>query len=219
MVLGHAIAYCSDVKDCSISSVYGWTYDYIYMFHMPVFFFLAGYCFKEKYLDTPKVFLMKRVKGLYKPFVKWGLIFLLFHNVFCSLNIYNEEYGLPGAASVAYQWKDFAVHALHIVTRMTDAEHMLGGYWFLHTLFFASLIGFAAIKINKPKYVILGGGILTLLLTYVHKNVPYFGIGQKEFLAAMFFIVGHYYHKSKVSIHERGWTFIGSTTLVVAGSI
>ncbi len=158
MVFGHAIAYCSDVKDCGISSVYGWTYDFIYMFHMPVFFFLAGYCFKEKYLNTPKVFLMKRIKGLYKPFVKWGLIFLLFHNVFCYLQIYNEEYGLPGAASVMYHWKDFAVHALHIVTRMTDAEHMLGGYWFLHTLFFASLIGFVGIRIGKPKWVVLGGG-------------------------------------------------------------
>ncbi len=158
MVFGHAIAYLSDVKECSISGLYGWTYDFIYMFHMPVFFFLAGYCFKEKYLSTPKVFFMKRVKGLYKPFVKWGLIFLLLHNMFCYLHIYNEEYGVPGLASVPYVWKDFAVHALHIVTRMTDAEHMLGGYWFLHTLFFASLIGFAGIKVGKPKYVLVGGG-------------------------------------------------------------
>lgn len=162
MVLGHAIAYCSDVNDCSISGVYGWLYDFIYMFHMPVFFVLAGYCFKEKYLDIPKEFFKKRVKGLYKPFVKWGLIFLLLHNVFCFFHIYNEEYGLPGAASVPYLWKDFAVHALHIVTKMTDAEHMLGGYWFLHTLFFASLIGFTGIKLNKPKCAIIGGGYFSL---------------------------------------------------------
>ena len=54
---------------------------WINMFHMPLFFFFAGYCFKDKYLETPSDFVIKRVKGLYKPFVKWSLIFLVLHNL------------------------------------------------------------------------------------------------------------------------------------------
>lgn len=55
---------------------------WINMFHMPLFFFFAGYCFKDKYLEIPSDFVIKRFKGLYKPFVKWGLIFLVLHNLF-----------------------------------------------------------------------------------------------------------------------------------------
>ena len=46
---------------------------FIVMFHMPLFFFVSGYCFKEKYLSTPAVFVLKRIKGLYVPFVKYSL--------------------------------------------------------------------------------------------------------------------------------------------------
>lgn len=35
------------------------------MFHMPLFFFMSGYCFKDKYLSMPFVFLKKRLYGLY----------------------------------------------------------------------------------------------------------------------------------------------------------
>ena len=61
---------------------------WINMFHMPLFFFMAGYCFKGKYLTDIKSFAIKRVTGLYKPFVKWSLVFLVLHNVFFYLNIY-----------------------------------------------------------------------------------------------------------------------------------
>ena len=61
---------------------------WINMFHMPLFFFMAGYCFKDKYLADFKSFAIKRVTGLYKPFVKWSFVFLVLHNVFFYLNIY-----------------------------------------------------------------------------------------------------------------------------------
>jgi len=60
---------------------------WINMFHMPLFFFFAGYCFKDKYLSEFMQFLRKRIIGLYKPFVKWSIIFLLLHNVFFVLNV------------------------------------------------------------------------------------------------------------------------------------
>ena len=41
----------------------------IYMFHMPLFVFMSGYCFKEKYINEPKAYLIGRIKRLYIPFV------------------------------------------------------------------------------------------------------------------------------------------------------
>lgn len=63
------------------------------------------------------------------------------------------------------------------------------------------------------------GGILTIYLTYTHRGLPYFNVSVNEFLATMFFMVGHYYHKSKIIIHEKNWFFIVAIILVVVGSI
>lgn len=59
MVVGHS--------DCP-----GFMHKYIYMIHMPLFFFMSGYCFKESYLNTPKDYIKKRIKEVYWPYVKWG---------------------------------------------------------------------------------------------------------------------------------------------------
>lgn len=177
---------------------------WINMFHMPLFFFFAGYCFKDKYLDMPKVFLKKRIIGLYKPFVKWSIIFLLFHNVFFYLNIYNGEYGFKGNVSYLYGWNDYIIGIIHIITRMTDNEQLLGGYWFLKSLLVGSLIGYVFIKYFKKR--LFGGGILlsmTIGLAFFHKNIPYFCIGAREFFSALFFFTGYCYKSSRINIHER----------------
>lgn len=180
-----------------------WWQQYIYMFHMPLFFFFAGYCFKEKYLNTAWIFIKNKTKGIYWPFVKWGLLFLILHNIFYRLNIYNDEFGFNGNVSALYSMKEYLYHAFNIVTRMLDQEQLLGGYWFLKTLFWASLIGYCVIKIIKP--LIIGGGIL-LIITWVFLvlgfQVPFFAIGPREFLAAFFFVIGYLYHISDIKIEQ-----------------
>ena len=46
---------------------------FVNQYHLAVFFFVAGYFFKEKYLETPKIFIVKRLKSLYFPYVIYGL--------------------------------------------------------------------------------------------------------------------------------------------------
>lgn len=124
MVIGHSG--CPD----ALSNI-------IYMFHMPLFFILSGMLFKESYLEdkvSSVTFLKKRIKGLYFPYVKYGLLFLLFHNVFYYLNIYNSVYGFRGQVSHIYGVHDFIHGFLNVIT-MTGAEQLLGGYWFLEFLF------------------------------------------------------------------------------------
>lgn len=136
---------------------------FINMFHIPLFFFCSGYCFKEKYLLDARTFVMKRLKGIYWPFVKWSLLFLALHNVFFFLNIYNGEYGFQGVTSELYTWQIFVRKAFCIVTQLTCNEQLLGGYWFLHTLFFASFIGYATIRIAKRKKLLVCVGILLII--------------------------------------------------------
>lgn len=136
-------------------------HDFVSMFHMPLFFFMSGFCFKEAYLSDWKGYIWKRIKGAYLPYVKWGLFFLLLHNVFFSLNIYSGEYGFRGEVSELYTTQDFLRHGLWIVGSMNGAEHMIGGYWFLHSYFIAAIISFAIIWLfrRKLEYLFVGGGV------------------------------------------------------------
>lgn len=192
---------------------------WINMFHMPLFFFFAGYCFREKYLSEPLTFVRKRAVGLYKPFVKWSIVFLLLHNVFYDLHVYDGVYGFMGKASQLYGYGDYASRFLHIVTRMTDNEQLLGGYWFLRSLFVGSVIGFGVIKYVKSP--LLGGGMLlalTMALSYAHKGLPYFYIGEKETYAAFFFVAGHVYRFQKWEFHMSKASLVIGLTLVTVGA-
>ena len=71
----------------------GWLCRFIFEFHMPLFFITAGYFFSLKYLNDEATFVKKRVKGLYWPFVKWAVFFLIIHNWMFDLGILNETFG------------------------------------------------------------------------------------------------------------------------------
>lgn len=165
---------------------------FIIMFHMPLFFIASGYCFKEKYLENEKDFIIHRFKGLYIPFVKYSLVFLLFHNIFYFLNIYNGIYGFNGNVSCLYSFDDFIEKAIRIVTSMSGNEQLLGGYWFLRELFYGAIISLFALKFIRNRYIAL---FFLLFVSFVLKllaiRLPYWGIGSLTFLSASFFIVGY----------------------------
>ena len=127
----------------------------IALFHMPLFFFMSGYCFKSAYLTDFLGFLKRRIQGVYWPYVKWSLVFLLLHNLFCSLNIYNGEYGFKGMTFHPYSVNEMIEKAFHIVTKMYDEEILLGGYWFLNSLMWGSLVFYLCRRFVPH---LLGGG-------------------------------------------------------------
>jgi fucose 4-O-acetylase-like acetyltransferase len=102
---------------------------FIYLFHMPAFFFLSGYLLKEKWLDQPAAFIKKRLCTLYAPFVFWELIFLLLNGLFFRLHLLDTQLTGHEMLSQAFQFITFRGH-----------QPLLNGYWFLKTLFFCSVI-------------------------------------------------------------------------------
>ena len=129
---------------------------FIYMFHMPLFFIASGYCFKEKYLSTPRKYIYNKVKGIYWPYVKWSLLFLLLHNVCFHLNLYSDQYGWKEHVSHLYAFSEFLSRATSIIFKMHGHEQLLGGYWFMNALFFGSLIVWLVIRYVKQP--LCGGG-------------------------------------------------------------
>ncbi len=129
-----------------------WLNHFIYFFHMPCFFFISGMLLSDRYLDTPGVGVRKKLKSYYKPFVKWELIFLLLHNVFAALHIIAAE---------PYGWSDVPGRLLRTVS-MTGGEQLLGGYWFLISLTWASIGSILLLvllnRCNCLNVKVIGGG-------------------------------------------------------------
>ena len=106
----------------------GYLCRFLYMFHMPCFFFISGYLLKEAHVDNLKSGIYRKAKSSYWPFLKWTLIFVAFHNVLAYCHIYSNEYSL----------KQYAERVVRAFT-MTGSEQLLGGFWFLISLFWASI--------------------------------------------------------------------------------
>ena len=87
-----------------------------------------------------------------------------FYTMFFSRFIYNGEYGFGGAVSHEYGLMETLKNAFYIVTTMSHGEQLLGGFWFLKSLFWGALFFYFATKIvlyirdKKNTFVILLSG-------------------------------------------------------------
>ena len=120
----------------------GWLCKFIFEFHMPLFFITAGYFFSLKYLNDEATFVKKRVKGLYWPFVKWSVFFLIIHNWMFDIGILNERFGNEtGGVTHPYTWHQIQKNLWHIFTAMGGYDQFLcGAFWFFRGLFVASIL-------------------------------------------------------------------------------
>ena len=104
---------------------------FIYLFHMPLFFVCSGFFFKDIIDGSLLVgFFKKRIKRLYLPYLKWSILFLLLHNIFCRLNITHDQ---------IYQSDDYIKQFIKLII-MTDYELLIRPFWFIKELLFASII-------------------------------------------------------------------------------
>ncbi len=136
MVMGHA-------------SCPGRLCSFIYEFHMPLFFFFAGFFFSTRYLSDEATFVKRRIKGLYLPFVKWSVMFLLLHNLFFKVGILNEQYGnSAGGVTHPYSWHTMQQRLWNILASMGSYDEFLAGaFWFFRALLVASILYLALFKL------------------------------------------------------------------------
>ena len=120
----------------------GWLCKFIFEFHMPLFFITAGYFFSTKYLHDEATFVKKRIKGLYIPFVKWAVFFLIIHNWMFDIGLLNEVYGNEsGGVLHPWSWHQMQQNLWNIFTAMGGYDAFLcGAFWFFRGLFVASIL-------------------------------------------------------------------------------
>lgn len=192
----------------------GWINDFIYQFHVPVFFICAGFFFNLRYLDDERTYVIHRLKGLYLPFLRWSLLFLLLHNVFFFVGLLSEQYGNPaGGVTHPYAWHDFAQRLWSITFNMSGYDEFLGGtFWFFRALLLSSigfLVLFKIIKHLRPteKNEYAGGVILTiaflLALWQTGEGLRITGVAQggyREITGLLFISVGFLFRQYRERI-------------------
>lgn len=206
MVVGHVVA-----SDLVVRKA-------IFTFHMPLFFIMSGYCFNEKYLVNAKQFIIRKIKGIYVPFVLFSLPFLAMHNVLCYWNVYYPDF--------LYEWKDFAWHTSRIVTRMSHNEGLLGTFWFLKELFWGNVIFYAIYRLIKKAIgqwklkigdwikgqgaewlTVIGLFALTEITSIFNLRGPYFTVTFLSVYAAFFIAVGHLWKKAEWKC-DQWWVWV-----------
>lgn len=119
----------------------GWINQTIYIFHVPIFFFCAGYFFNTAYLNDERTYVVHRIKGLYFPFVRWSIFFLLIHNLLFYTGLLNETYGnSAGGVPHPFGWHQFCQHLWNIVFNMSGYDTFLcGAFWFFRAFLLSSI--------------------------------------------------------------------------------
>ena len=194
-----------------------WLCKFIFEFHMPLFFITAGYFFSLRYLHDEATFVKKRIKGLYWPFVKWALFFLILHNWMFDIGILNEVYGNEqGGVLHPWSWHQMQQNIWNIFTAMGGYDAFLcGAFWFFRGLFVASIL-----------YLILYKVILKVLPQRAAVSVPYLicllmlllcgwktweGLkvvnivqgGYREMMGCFFFGIGFIFRQYVIVFRER----------------
>lgn len=171
--------------------------DYIYIFHMPLFFFCSGYFFNEIIdIHAFRHFCMKRIVGLYIPYLKWSISFLLLHNLFYYFHLYSNSFNLS----------DYFWWCLRIAS-MTEYEALLRPFWFLKLLLLSSIcVGLISYlrNTNIPNYsnilLALLFFILTLSLKIINIHVPIIGDPSIITFGALYILTGFIYRKYEKNI-------------------
>lgn len=184
---------------------------------MPLFFVCSGYFFKdiESHQKLTRYY-KRKMQGLYLPYLKWSLFFLLFHNIFVLSNIIHDY---------TYDFNDYAKQLFNTCL-MTDYEILIRPFWFIKELLLSSIL-IATITLFRNRYItkitneILA--VVFLLLTVIFKYhsfiIPALGDISIISLSITYIYIGNLYRKYEKRIN-LGWAVcIICFTITLIGSL
>lgn len=162
--------------------------DFVLLFHMAVFFIASGFLYKEKYSQSfvgIKIFVIKKICGLWLPYFFFTVFFLLLNNTFIKANIYTDNplflecEGLEYAALGRYY---SAMDLLKCIIRAAwfgQGVQIGGAFWFFRVSVYVQVmycvIDFIITKIIKKKnWHDISQGIVSLIFLgggyYCHRE-------------------------------------------------
>lgn len=140
------------------SSIYQ---NFIYLFHVPLFFIISGTLFKRP--ESIRIAIYNKWKRLYFPNLKYGLFFLLFHNIFVKWGFYESNSW--------YSFRDYVKSFIKIIC--FGNEELGGAMWFLRSLFCVYCLYLLYCFLGRKGKIILSVLIVMIGWYMAYNNILY----------------------------------------------
>lgn len=155
VVVGHALPLYNGVGFASFA------FDFIYSFHMPLFFFISGFCAlslsERTDIKTDGKEVWKRVKRLLIPYFVYGVLYV-------PMDIIGGN----------YSWSEF--HLGNYLLDLLRGDNANWQLWTLYTLFFCAVLYLILRRFLKGKTILAVSAILFVTRTIIDgiPNYPSF---------------------------------------------
>lgn len=163
---------------------------FVHVFHMPVFFIISGFCFKEK--TSAGKFILKKTKTLLIPYFFWGTV--LYGAWSLIYYILNRKSEIVSLNTFCYS----------IFNNNTNVSPYACVQWFFTTLFIANIIFYVIVLILKKHRLLLIVMISVCayvgwMMHYLTERLP-FGL-DVSFMAVFFIGVGYLIREVKMKAY------------------
>ncbi len=115
--------------------------NFVYLIHVPIFFIVSGYFFKEKFatnINNLFDFIKHNFIKLLCTYFAFQLIFIFLHNWFIDINLYKAaETNISYSKSIVPYYNTLTDF---IKALLLHVEPLIQPIWFLYVLFFVSVI-------------------------------------------------------------------------------
>lgn len=171
-----------------------WVLDFIYSFHMPIFFIISGIF--ENPNNTIRNFIIKRIKNIIYPYFVFSIISIV-------ISFIKFKIGIEGIESVIEKTMSFI------------SFNGFGVLWFLPTLFFGELL-FITIRKSLKHYSTLLSFVLFIFCYYLHDN---FDIIPDLFfrpIIALFYInIGYEFRRIRGCRVKTPWKLLFTIVIIL----
>ncbi|EEU9129296.1 acyltransferase family protein [Escherichia coli] len=147
--LGIFAIYIGHLGDAS-----GKAYQFVFLYHVQIFFFVAGFFATYKNNKDSVNFIYDRFKRLMLPYFAFGVITVIVKSI-------DKQFGVI----------EFFEAFTHILYGVRNDEYV-GGMWFINCLFVICVFDYFSFKILKNKYLVLAVSLSSFIVSqyYLDKN-------------------------------------------------
>ena len=204
---------------CMLSIILGHTsvqeLKFVYMFHLPVFFLLAGYTMKAAPVDAD--FLKKKFSRLMHPY--FMTCFCVMCMAVVNAVVIDRRLTIPDFTGIVGSYIRSSFYASGALMNLGDAQYpVIGAIWFLPAMFFALVFSALLLQKCRSAKVVFGIALPTALLSALSARYVWLPFSlQAGLFATPFVLIGHYAREKEVFSQKRISWFILSGVIFIGG--